>query len=262
MYGKRTYRKRRPVAKKARRVSRKSSSTRKSITKIVKSVISRQAENKIWIDYGINQTIPVTVGNVPVSKNLVPLLTQGTTKSNRIGNEINVKGGYVRGHVNLLPYDVTLNSGPIPVWLRIWILTCKQENTTNLSSTFISSNFLDINTTTVGLQGNMLDMDLPVSKDNWIVHTSKTIKLGVGAITSVGPVGTNGYYEGSSSFSVPFYFNIGKYLKKIKYDDNNNFPTNKNMFIVFQAVPANGSNGGNQIPAEFHYTTRITYEDM
>lgn len=234
----------------------------KVLTKQVKQIISRETENKVWFNYGVNNMIPNTITGTPVYQNLIPLLSQGVGKSQRIANEINVKSGYIKGYVNLLPYDATTNNLPIPAYVKIWIISCKQQNTTSLGATNIGTNFFDIVNGTVGMQGNMLDMDFSVNRDGWTVYASKTIKLGVGAITSVGPVGTNGYYEGTSSFSVPFNFNIGKHLKKVKYDDSASSPTNKNMFIIFQTVPANGASGASQIMAEYHYSTRIEYEDL
>jgi len=253
------YRARRPV----KRVPRKRSGGRKAIVKIVKSVLSSQAENKAWFDYGINQSITCVQTSTPTYKNLMPVVSQGTGHSQRVGNEIRVKSGYVRGHVNLLPYEAILNNLPIPAYVKIWILSCKEKNGSALSSTSIGNDFFDIVNSSIGLQGNMLDVDLTVNKDAWTIHGSKLIKLGVGAITSTGPIGTGGYYEGTSSFSTPFSFNIGKFMKgTLKYDDTDATVVNKNMFIAFQVVPANGASGVNQIMAEFHYSTRVNYEDL
>jgi len=245
-----------------KRVPRKRSGGRQAIVKIVKSVISRNAENKAWFDYGANQSISCTVSATPTNKNLMPVVSQGTGHSQRVGNEIRVKSGYIRGHVNLLPYDATLNNLPVPAYCKIWILSCREKNGSSLASTSIGNDFFDIVNSSIGMQGTMLDIDLTVNKDAWIIHGTKTLKLGVGAITSTGPIGTNGYYEGSSSFSTPFSFNIGKYMKTLKYDDTDATVVNKNMFIAFQVVPANGASGANQIMAEFHYCTRVEYEDM
>jgi len=62
--------------------------------------------------------------------------------------------------------------------------------------------------------------------------------------------------------SVPFSFSYGKHCKTLKFDDSGPVPTNRNMFIVFQAVSANGASGGGYIPAEYHYTNRVDYEDL
>lgn len=258
MYAKRS-RRFAPKKRLGKRVPRKSGPARKSITKIVKSIISRQAENKAWFNYGLNQTIGTASGNTPTNLNLLLTPAQGTGHSNRIGNEIRVKSGYIRGHVNILPYDSIINALPLPCYVKMWVVSCKAINTTTLSSTSIASNFFDIVNSAVGFQGNMLDMDFTPNKDNWVVHATKTVKIGSG-YNFTGPVSNLSYFD-NSPMSAPFYFNIGKTMKTIKYDDTG-APTNKNMFIVFQAVPANGAGAFGNVLAEFHYSTRIEYEDM
>jgi len=245
----------------SKRVPRKSGAARTSIVKIVKSVISRQAENKAWFDYGLNQSIATVAGTTPTAfKNLIPLPAQGAGVSNRIGNEIRVKSGYIRGHVNILPYDATLNPLPLPLFVKIWVCSCKNIQTTTLSSTGIGGNFFDIVNSSVGFQGNILDLDFTPNNMNWTIHGTKMLKLGQGYASATGPTAVNSYFD-NSPMSVPFYFNLGKYMKTVKFDDNTT-PTNKNMFIIFQAVPANGANAGGLITAEYHYSTRINYEDM
>jgi len=247
---------RRPV----KRVPRKRSGGRTAITKIVKSVLSRQAENKAWFDYGANQTITTAGLSTPANKNLIPLLSQGTGHSARVGNEVRVKSGYVRGHVNILPYNASTNPGSLPVCVKIWIVSDKKLNTNTLSSTTIGSNFFDIVNSSTSFQANMLDMDFTVNKDAWIVHATKQFKIGASDSTTTGAVTTFGYYD-NSPMTMPFYFNIGKYMKTLKYDDATSTCTNKNMFIIFQAVLADGSTGA-FTTSEFHYSIRVEYEDL
>jgi len=245
-----------------KRVPRKRSGGRKAITKIVKSIISRQAENKCWFDYGLNQSISISSGGLtPTNKNLLPQLSQGSSHSNRIGNEVRVKSAYIRGHVNILPFDATLNPLPVPLYVKMWILSDKKLNTNNLALTTIGTNFFDIVSASSSFQGNMLDADFSVNKDAWTVHATKTVRIGAGYATSTGAVSTSAYFD-NSPMSLPFAFSYGKFIKTLKYDDSGTVPTNRNMFIVFQAISANGASGGGYIPAEFHYTTRVEYEDM
>jgi hypothetical protein len=65
-----------------------------------------------------------------------------------------------------------------------------------------------------------------------------------------------------SPMSVPFYFNFGKHLHTVKYDDAGLVSTNKNLFMVLQAVPAIGSTAVGQQLAEYHYSIRVNYEDQ
>jgi len=262
MYAKRFQK--RKAKKTIRRTSRKSNGARKSITKIVKSVISRQAENKAWFDYGVNQGIGTVSLNTPVYENLIPLLSQGVGHSNRVGNEVTVKSGYIRGHVNILPYDATTNSLPAPVYVKMWVLSSKVINTHLLGDTDIDANFFDIVNSSTSFQGNMLDMDLSVNKDSFIIHATKTVKLGLGYSASTGPGGVDsvvGYYD-NSPMTVPFYFNTGKYLKTLKYDDTVSYCINKNLFLAFQCVAANGAPSSGQTMAEYHYSQRVNFQDM
>uniref|UniRef100_UPI004048529F hypothetical protein n=1 Tax=Limnohabitans sp. TaxID=1907725 RepID=UPI004048529F len=262
VYSRRGFAKSKSAAKKFKRVGRKRTGARKSIVKIVKSVLSRQAENKSWFDYGLNQSIVTSSGgSTPTYKNLLPQLSQGSSASNRVGNEVRVKSGYIRGHVNILPFENTTNPLPSPLYVKMWILSAKAINTNNLSLTTIGSNFIDLVSSASVLQGNMLDIDFQINKDAWTIHASKTVKIGAGSYVSTGPVSQATYFD-NSPMSVPFSFSYGKYIKTLKYDDSGPVPTNRNMFIVFQAVSANGASGGGYLPAEFHYTNRVDYEDL
>jgi len=243
-----------------RRVYRKRGTARKSITKIVKSVLSRQAENKVWVDYGVNQSIICSSSSVPAYKNLLPILSYGTGVSARIGNEVRVKSAYIRGHVNILPYDAgAQTSNILPLYIKMWLISSRQINTQLLTATNIASNFFEIGGGSSGFQGNMLDMEFSPNKDSWVIHATKTCKVGVGSTSS--NVNTTSYFD-NSPFSVPFYFNYGKKLKAaLKYDETTTSCSNRNMFLIFQVVPANGNTGAFNL-AEYHYSTRVEYEDM
>lgn len=260
-YVRKAYRRRAPK-KSTRRVARKSTSARKSIVKIVKSVISRQAENKVWADYGVNQTITSAAGTNPIARNLLPTLSPGTGIQGRVGNEIRVKSGYVRGHCNLLPYNASTNSLPLPCYIKMWVCSSRLLNTTSISATNISTTFFEAGGTSAGFQGNMLDIDFSTNKDMWVVHYTKTIKLGAGYVLSATSPVSGGSFFDNSSMSLPFQFNFGKKINGLKYEESITSPTNKNMFLVFQVVSADGAAAGGQVMAEFHYTTRVEYEDM
>jgi len=257
-FGKRkANRAKRPV----KRVPRKRSGGRQAIVKIVKSVISRQAENKIWADYGVNQSIVTTNLAVPTFKNLLPILNQGATSSTRIGNEIRIKSGYIRGHVNLLPFQATTNNLPLPCYVKMWVCSNRTVNSQALSATNIASDFFDAGGTNTGFQANMLDIDFSPNKDVWVIHATKTVRLGVGYATGA-TVATSSYFD-NSPMSLPFQFNFGKKLTgALKFNETTTSASNKNMFIIFQCVPATGQDGSTQVMAEFHYTTRVEYEDL
>ena len=253
MYPKR-YRKkaisRRP-RKYARRVYKKKSTT---FANKVKAIIHRQAENKVYVDYGANQTIQTASATNPTYKNLLPLISQGTGHGTRIGNEVSVRSAIVKGYVNLLPYNAATNPFFAPMQAKIWICSNKKLNTNDLTATSVSTNFFELTGGVAGFQGNTLDMLLSPNKEYWTIHSTKTFELGL-------TTGINTSYQDNSKFTVPFYFNYGRHIKKLKYDDGSTTPINRNMFIIFQVVNADGSSSS-VYPAEFHYTTRVEFEDL
>lgn len=252
-------RKRRTPAKKgAKRIyKRKRTTKRKSLIQTIKSVISRQAENKLWTDYGTNQNIVQASTTCPVFRNLVPTLSTGSQKSQRIGNEVVVKNGFVRGFVNIVGYNLTTNPLAGPVYVKMWIVSCKTINTNNFASTPFNE-FFDIVNSSAAFQASPLDLMWETNKDQYTVHATKLVRIGVGYTINTQP----SWYDNSPS-SVPFYFNIGKYMKKLKYDDTDTICTNRNLFIVFQSVNSDGTSGAsNYHPAEMHYNIKVEYEDM
>jgi len=73
------------------------------ITKLIKNTIQRTTEKKIFTDYATNFAIVTASSSTPTFRTLLPQITQGTAKSQRIGNEIRVKKAVLNVVVNLLP---------------------------------------------------------------------------------------------------------------------------------------------------------------
>jgi len=102
-----------------------------------------------------------------------------------------------------------------------------------------------------------LDMLFRPNKERWIVHATKVVKLGLATVQGAA-TGTSD----NGSFSVPFQFSFGKHLGKCKFEDSGTIPTNKNLWLVFTAAKADGSDGdANSDYAEFHYVTSWNYTD-
>lgn len=247
-------RKRRPAAKKVSL----------AVKSYVNRAIARKDENKRWLDFGINAFIGCTpnaaTSGVPKSLNLVPILTQGTTNSQRIGNKISIRRAVVKGHINMLPYNPSDNITPAPVLVKMWLLKSKSINTTQLSLTPAANDFFEVNSGTLGFQGNMLDLMLGVNTEFYTVYKTKTIRVGAGGNTNTFPSANVQAFD-NSPFTVPFTFPYTKHLKKsIMYNDNATQPTNDNLFLVFQAVYANGASNAIH-PAELHHHIQVDYED-
>lgn len=261
---------RKPPAAKARKPVRRPTrrprkTTRKGVSTAVKDYVKKSIhsniENKIWIDYGLNQTINTANLSIPVFKNLIPTLSQGTQQSQRIGNEVRCVKAVMKGQINLLPYNISSND-TFPIKVKMWLLKSKRYNQPSSEPLDIASQMFQVGNSTQGPQGNMLDMEFPINKDLFTVFSTRTFHLNTTSFSTFG---------GSSSFnppdnsrvSQPFYFDFSKHLKaKVKYNDGSTYATNNNLYMVFQAVTYDGATKTtSSIPCEFHYTTTVHYED-
>lgn len=232
-----------------------------AVKKYVNNALARNIENKVLSEYGANQVITTASAAPFNSVYVLPRPGLGTSKNQRIGNEIKIKKSYIRGFVNLLPYNAVTNPLSTPIYIKMWLCSYKTINTALASSTNVGTSFFEAGSSSVGPQGNMLDITLSPNEECWTVYKTKVMKLGAANATAAGQVGTGGYYD-NSPMSASFYFNIGKYFKtKLRFNDaTTNVPENKNCFLFIQAVNADGSISAINV-AEYHYTFRHEYED-
>lgn len=234
------------------------------LIRLIKSVITNSAEKKEFINYGANQGLLTASGTTPAYINLIPAIAQGTGASQRVGNEINVTNGWIRIAVNLLPYNVSTNPNPAPLWVKMWILYPKQQQGTTLSSLTpaIASTMFKLNNANTGPQGNTLDMVLPINDNLWGVLQDQTKRLGVTGVNATGPASTTSWMD-NSQMSAIFDFDITKHLGKLQYNDTtSNDPTNKSLFLVMQAVNADGTSGSLYTMCEYHFSFCMQYTDM
>lgn len=260
-YGKLRYRPRRKYIRRARSTKRGSVSNK--VKNYVKKAIHANLENKESIQYGANQSISnIVSGSTPGGIALLPSCGQGTSNSSRTGNQIKIVKGFIRGFVNILPYNSVSNPLSTPVYVKMWLVRSLADQAQLGVGSVDWTKFFKTSGGSVGFQGNMLDACLDVNNDLFRVFQTKTIKIGAGYASSTGQVGTGGYYD-NSSMSRPFYFNWGKHCRKfLKYNDNDSpyLPTNQNLYLVMNTFYADGSNSG-LTPAEYHYTSVCRFED-
>jgi len=254
---------RRPARKVYRRYRKaKKTKVSKSVKNYVKKAISRRMENKELVNYGFNQSILTVANSAPTAVNLLPLPSEGAGQSDRIGNEINVKKLLLTGFVNMLPYDATNNpTAPAPLWIKMWVLSAKNVNTNTFSNTPVGS-FFQTGNASAGFQASIRDLLLPVNQDYYTVHRYKTFKIGYGSLSGANSSSLVGTAFDNSPMSHQFTFDCSKYVSKLKYDEDQTWPTNKNLFLVITATRADGSTSSATLPAsEFHWRTDCIYED-
>jgi hypothetical protein len=232
----------------------------KAIKSFVKAAIHRNAENKVWVNYAANISLATaSPSTVLPSISLLPTPVQGTGHGQRIGNEVRIVKNYIKGYINLLPYNAITNFLSAPIMVKMWIASYKLANNPNTAATATFSSFFEINNSSAPPQGTMLDMVLTTNKEVWTVHKTKTFEIGASSFSSTGPVGSGAYFD-NSKMTLPYYFNLTKYTKSLKFDDGTTLQTNKNLFILFQCVNADGTAATGPV-AETHFCHRCEYED-
>jgi len=235
---------------------------KKSLKKISKEdinrAISRRLENKVIVDYTANQTIiPADAGTGPTIRYMLPVISQGLGQGNRIGNQVHVRSGKITMFVNLNTNANSVNQAPL--WVRVWLLSYKLVNSNSAPS---FATFFQTGSTNAPFQKNMLDMILPVNKDQFTVYEDKTIKLGVAEVLATNTnIGNN---RDNSSYTEKIEFDWGSHFKSaLEFNDTDNVPINRNLFLVWTTVQANGTSivSTTDSGTEYHLTNTITYED-
>lgn len=235
-----------------------------AVRRYVKKAISSNLENKVYIDYGFNQTLTTLSGtlasNTPGTIYLLPRPGQNVQQPGRIGNEIKIKSAVVKGRVNLLPYAALTNPLSTPVMVKMWVISFKTINSA-LIANCNTTNFFETGSASAAFQGNIGDLFFTLNKDLITVHKTKTFELGATYASTGGQVGTGGYFD-NSKMTMPFYFSYGnKFRGTLKYNDAvTNVCENRNCWLITQVVYADGTSAAVN-PAEIHYNNRIEYED-
>jgi len=233
----------------------------KPLKSYIKKAISRNIETKQITSFGLNQDILTVASTTPTAITLLPQPTQGTGESDRVGNVIDVKKCIVSGFVNLKPYDAITNPNvaPGPLWVKIFIVSAKNINTNTFSNTSAASSFFATNNASVNFQATIRDMLLDVNNDLFTLHRYKMFKLGAAGSTAV--VNPATYYD-NSPMCASFRFDLSKIVGKLRYDENQTWPTNKNLFLVITTCRADGSTGSATVPqCEYHWKIDNMYKD-
>lgn len=252
---------RRPRRKSYGRKGSKKCKVSRCIKKYVKKQIHGAEENKFMITVAGNQSVNTANTTAPYSIPMLPAIGQGTARNQRIGTKIKMMKAVIRGQISLKGYNATTNPTCSGQLVKMWLVSVVQQNPSALPAS-VTTGFFDYTSGTTGFAGTSLDMQLPVSRDDFRVLASKTFKLGITSSTSF----TSGaVWNDNTQFSAPFYFNYGKHFKtKLYYPDSATvaYPNNRNCFLVIQVVPADNTTGlSTHIPLSLTYAIHQEFED-
>lgn len=258
---KRAVRRRYGPKKRRRKASKKSYKPKtvrnfmvRTMRQIAKHEIHRAAENKevrlseanrALYSYPITTTVAQSgfvANNIIDCSDVWDTISQGVGEGQRVGNKIKIMKYRYTGILNCFNREGSNNFGPF--YVRIWVLTYKFDpngaQVTDIWSGLANNqagNFFDNGNATNGMQGNLLDLMLPVNTKVWTVHKCMTFKLGYQSNPNItGADGNNDF-----AYSRKFYIDLKKYQGgTIQYNDTSTTSFNKKLFIVYEVLNAGG----------------------
>lgn len=132
----------------------------------------------------------------------------------------------------------------------------------SFSSTDAATALFDTGASNTGCQANIFDVSAYINDDSYELVSEKVVKLSSASGSTNIPSTTTGTIFDNGPASVPFRFDFGSKLGLCLYNDSSTGCTNKNLFLVFQAVYANGASSGAGQLAEMNYAYRADYTDV
>lgn len=251
-------------------------SWKRSVAKVCKRVISKQAEIKnanssfsIAPHNTLALTSDIATQNILwVSPNSSQLpIIQGVRQDERVGNKIKTKRCKLKVIMYPKPYDATINPTPQPQIVTMWCVSAKIGYTSNTSmATIFDTNFFQDGFTSTGYLSQLIDSISEVNSDAITLHWKRSFKLG----HSYHPQYNTSHVD--AQFSNNDYkmnhirqFDLTKALKKTyTFDDTNNTPNDRSTFIIFGVANANGQlfTNGAYRPVDVYATLDYYYTDM
>lgn len=270
-----------PYVKKYRKVTRrvrKNSGARKATVPFVMRQIAKlnnSRETKTATQLGTNVLFGNynigAFGTVANTLTVIPLgpadtsmeILQGVTQNSRIGNKIETKSLKVKAMFSPMYYDATNNPEPKPCVVKVWILTQKNQILGAPEPSF--SEFFQAGDTATAPHGNTLDTFLAINKDVYTVYARRTYKVGNSGVVKPGNAsGQNSQNFANNDFKLSARMNLDltkHCLKYQTYNDNAPEPTGRGLFMVIEAVSADGYNYNTGYPVQMSYQQDYKYTD-
>lgn len=251
----------------------------KNFTKLVKSVIHKQAESK-----SNSHIFALTQFNSGVNSSgdclrILPQLQQGVGEAQRIGDCVRSQRLTIKGHflINVSP-NVSTNNGTLPtaipanarLMIRAFICSVKRfQNYTDAAANATSwtGSFLKNGNSSQTLDGTIESMYLPVNTDVITVHKEIKRYISIPMLTSTASVASPSSWIVAQSSdprsSVKFFTLNIPFKKLLKYDDADFTPQNAAPFMVLSYCHLDGSSPDVLTTVvSSAFVSTLTYEDM
>lgn len=241
--------------------------SKSTIKKMVKRAIAANVENKEINVYTPSQPIYPSV-NANFNANIRALtpnsltmsIQQGTSQSQRIGNQIKIKDLKFKYTITPNAYNAASNAQPRPSEVIVWIFY-DRLNPTVIPT--IGNDFLQLGGSSQPLQNNLIDTQASVNNDRWRLLYKKVHKVGFSAYNGTGTLPSfESFTNNDYKLTVRNTVNLTKHIvKTVKFDDNDTDPTSRGLFICFQAVASLSPYNTAEIPCTVASTIDCIYED-
>lgn len=214
----------------------------KVLTKLIKKVVNKDIEDKCVQNQSLIQqaNIPgagLTSTGLGVLSPVSIVLSQGTNEASRIGNQIEVKKFNLRYSIYALPSTEAAGINPfrgLPFLVRVVVYRHRYNMGDSSPDALI-----DMGSTNTFLNGDIDTYFRPYNKDEYSIVYSKTHRL-----QPIRHLGTTAYAEVNQDTKATSFVirNIDLKAPKImKFNDNNQQPTNYNYYIGFSVCNVDGS---------------------
>lgn len=248
---KKLFRKKRGVRKTSKAGKKRVSKTSdKHIAKICKSVITRQAEKKVFnYTFAANSAMGIWGGGQFAALGITPLspytgftdIVLGTASNQRLGNQITIQSTKLKLMFTPFPYNSVQN--PTPSLLLVSVILYyerAQPNTYNVALPGLFQN--GSSSSDPSSTGLAYDTMKPFNNDRYKVFRRKTFKLGYASVST----GANADYANNSNNDFKecckVSMDVTKYLiKKQRYDDATANPIGSRG--LYMAVLIQGADG-------------------
>lgn len=234
-----------------RRPYRRNYRKKTGLRKVIKRVLRKSLESKhAWVDVtggsgplGIIQGYQST-GVMNNGNYLLPSITQGTTDYGRIGDVIKPSSLKVHYQLSYPPSQTTLGAQ----YIRVIICSSKGSAGASYASTLPSADssalLLKASTPTT-FSSVMNDITAPINHARFNVYHDRVYTVSPNVCpTSITSGATNMAHLGNNFHRCTV--NLSKHFKTLKYDNAGTYPnqpTNHNLWMICQAVNADGSVG-------------------
>lgn len=198
------------------------------------------------------------------------VIGQGDDESKRQGNQITTSSNVLKFAAMLLPWHATTNPDPKPVILKYWVLSIRGGtlgNTIYDIELICQTKFFESGASYYGFSDSVMDILRMVNDEVLYVHETKEFKLGAAYYMASGaggatPTSNQGYTNNDFNYFVKWSIPLYKYTQKnIKWNDNDPQMYNRNKFVLFTIMNADGTAIGTRQPVELYYSHNYKFTD-